>query len=1045
MKRQVKWGGRLLASFVCSLFLMSMHAQVSVTGTVTDSQNDPLIGASVAVKGTSNGAITDLNGQYQLKVPNANVTLVFSFIGYDKQEVALRGKTKLNVVLKENALSLDEVVVVGYGTQKKSSLTGAVSQIRGDQLLKAPSTNVSSLLGGRLPGVQSVQTSGQPGEDQASLTIRGSIYGATYIVDGMPRSINDIDPNDVETISVLKDGASAAVYGLKGAGGVVIITTKKGRDGKSQISYSGSYGISQNANFPEFLDGPSYAYYYNKASEMDGNKPVFTQSDIAKMINGDDSDGWGNTNWIKKTFGTGHNQQHSVTAQGGTDKMKYFTSVGFMGQDGNIKNYTYKRYNLRTNIDADIANNWKLNVGVAGQVGRKNNPAYPAGGSGEGGDYWMSVARQAIASCPYLPEEYNGLPVATPNSANQPNSPIAAVTKSGEFKTNIFDLQSNITLQYNVPGVKGLNAKFTGAYDFESSRNKNLSTPYYVMLAKKPDTTNPNISYTKVLDARNTSFLALGEGLTEFTQLVGQGSLNYITTIAKKHHVDAMLLLELRDRKSNNFSAYGKDLSFAELPELSFSKPADNPIGGSSYHSRSVGYVLRAKYDYNDTYLAEFTGRYDGSYKFSGNVSNKRWGFFPSFSAGWRMSNEDFMKNLENIDNLKLRASVGLLGNDGVPAYSFLSTYSNSGAVVLGNIRQNSMATGVIANPNLSWECTLSYNAGFDLSMWKGLLGLEVDAFYNYTYNILTFMGSGYPPSMGGYYPSFENYSKIDGRGIEVLLNHKNHIGTGKRAFNYGASLNITYAKSRWLRYPDSPNVPDYQKSTGKDYGAKFGWTAAGLFQSEEEIDNSPRIFGGDRARPGDIKYVDINGDGNIGYEDRGFVGRSNRPELVGGLNLFGDWCGIDFNAQLTGGAICDVSLTGTYYNGYDDSTIFTKAFKDGNSPRYLVENAWRPDNTGGTYPRLTINDPHNNNGLGSTFWFRDGKYIRLKSIQIGYTLPQSLMNRVGINKLRMFVQGSNLLTLSGLPQGVDPESPGVNNGYYPQQRTFMTGINLTF
>jgi TonB-linked SusC/RagA family outer membrane protein len=658
----------------------------------------------------------------------------------------------------------------------------------------------------------------------------------------------------------------------------------------------------------------------------------------------------------------------------------------------------------------------------------------------------MSIAQQAIASHPYLPAEYNGLPVGTPNNGNQPNSPLAAINKSGKYKTNTLDLQSNVTLQYNVPWVKGLNVKFTGAYDFETSRNKNLSTPYYVMIAKKPDTTNPDISYQKVIDPRGTTYITLGEGDAEYTQLVGQGSINYLTTIAKKHHIDAMVLLELRDRRSNNFSAYGKDLNFAELPELNFAQAANSPIAGSSNHTRSAGYVFRAKYDYDNTYLAEFTGRYDGSYRFSGNVSGKRWGFFPSFSAGWRMSNENFMKDLDFIDNLKLRASVGMLGNDGVPAYSFLSTYANSDAVVLGGTRLNSLATGVIANPNLTWERTLSYNAGFDLNMWKGLLGLEFDLFYNYTYDILTSMGSNYPSSMGGYYPTYENYNKIDGKGLEILLSHKNHIGKGKHAFNYGASFNLTYAKSRWLRYPDSPNVPNYQKVTGQAYGAKMGWTAAGLFQSEEEIDNSPRIFGGDRARPGDIKYVDLNGDGNIGYEDRGYVGRSSRPELVGGLNLFGDWCGFDFNAQMVGGAICDVSLTGTYYNGYDDNTIFTQTFKEGgNSPLYLVENAWRPDNTGGTYPRLTVNDPHNNNGLGSTFWFRDGKYVRLKSVQIGYTFPQPIMNRMGINKLRVFVQGSNLLTLSGLPQGIDPESPGVNNGYYPQQRTFMTGITLTF
>lgn len=1042
-------GCKLLVLFLMLSCTLSTFAQTgTLHGRVKDSSGNPLIGLSVVVKGTTNGTITDVNGRFSIKVSGKSSELIFSFIGYKKQTLIADAGKELVVTMEEDNAMLNEVMVVGYGTQKKSTLTGSVSQIKGDELLATPSTNVSSLLGGRVAGIQSVQTSGQPGADQAALTIRGSIYGVTYIVDGMPRSINDIDPNDIESISVLKDGAAAAVYGLKGSGGVIIVTTKKGHAGKSQITYNGSYGISQNANFPKFLDGPSYALYYNKALEMDGSSPVFTQADITKMTNGDDSDGWGNTDWLGLVFGTGHNQQHSITVQGGTDDIKYFTSLGYLDQEGNIQNYTYRRYNVRTNIDANIAKNWKFGLGLAGQYGKTQNPGFAAGASGEDSDPWMTIVYQAINSHPYLPVMYNGMYVATPNQSNQPNSPIAALNNSGTFSTYSHDLQSNVSLQYDVPKVKGLNFKVTGSYDFSTSRSKNLSTPYYVNMARLPDSSTSDITYTEVIDARGSTYYSLGEGDTEYTQLVGQASANYVTSIADKHHLDAMLLSEVRDYTTNSFAAYGKSTSpiFESLPELDFAQPADQPISGSSNETRSIGYVTRIKYDYADKYLAEFTGRYDGSYKFSGNVSGKRWGFFPSLSAGWRISGEDFMKEFTQLDNLKVRGSVGMLGNDGVPAYSYMNTYDfRDNSTSLGGNLVNSIYTTGYANPNLTWERTLSYNGGFDLTMWKGLLGVEFDAFYNYTYDILTQMGSNYAPSMGGYYPSYENYEKIDTKGFEITLTNKGHIGAGKNVFNFGAALNVTYAKSRWLRYPDSPNTPDYAKVTGKAVGTLYGWVADGLYQTEEEIDNSPWPFG-ERPRTGDIKYVDLNGDGIVDYQDKAFVGKSNRPEFVGGLNLFGDWNGFDVNVQFTGAALCEVSLTGTYYNGYDDNTIYTKTFNGGaNSPVYLVENAWRPDNTSGTYPRLTVNDPHNNNGLASTFWFRDGKYIRLKSAQIGYSLPKTIVDKMSVSKARIYIQGSNLFTLSGLPAGIDPESPAVNNGYYPQQKTFMTGVTLTF
>ena len=877
------------------------------------------------------------------------------------------------------------------------------------------------------------------------------------MVDGFPvSSINDIDPNDIESISVLKDGASAAVYGLAGAGGVIIITTKRGEIGKTKVTYDVSYGVSMNANFPKFMNGPQYAYYYNMAQMMDQlasgaikdrNEyvPYYTKENIEAMTNGDPTDGWDNVNYIDKVFGTGTNQKHSITVQGGNEKMRYFTSLGYMKQNGNIDNFDHRRYNLRANIESEFAKHFNFKLGVSGVVGRRSTPAFNSGG-GDNGDEevgFLSIARQTIQMHPYLPERYNGMyTAAIQKNTSLPNSPLAAIYESGYRKTRSLEGNVNLELTYNVPWVKGLALKANGSYNYSTSHNKNLNTLYSVMGYN-------NGTWSKYEDPRGTSDgTALGEGQTTYEQLVGQAGISYTNSFGL-HNVEALALVEARDNKSHGLSAYAKNLPFVQLPELGFGVPAENPIGGWSAASRTAGYVFRLKYDYDSKYMAEFTGRYDGSYKFYG--MGKRWGFFPSASLGWRISKEKFMENLDFINDLKVRASIGLLGNDAVSEYAFLSTYSQweSGVIYPSGtsaVKSSGIYTSGIPNPNLTWEKTLSWNAGFDATLWNGLLSIELDAFYNYTYDVLTGMGGGKPSSMGGYYPTYGNHNALDSKGIDILLSHRSKFQLARSSLQYSISGNLTYSKTRWLKYLDDPNIMEWQKVVGTTYGTIYGWKADGLFRSEEEIDNS--AWYGSRPCLGDIKYVDMNGDGKIDSQDRGAFGRSNRPQLTFGLNIGASWKGFDFNALFTGGALFDVSLTGTYYNGYDDNTIWTQTFKESaNSPLFLVENAYSIDNPNGTFPRITLGSTGHggDNGLSSSFWWRDGKYVRLKSAQIGYTFPKMWMSKLNIQNLRIFVEGSNLFTIDGLPEGIDPESPGVNNGYYPQQRTVMGGLTLTF
>ena len=535
-KKNTRWMKAVLLSFFALLLCsVSGYAQnITVTGKVSDAMGT-LPGVSVAIKGTTNGTVTDVDGKYSLNVAK-NATLVFSFVGMKSQEVTVNGRKVIDVTMTNDTELLDEVVVVGYGTSKKSSLTSAVSAVKGDELLKAPATNVSQLLGGRLPGISSLQESGEPGLDQASLKIRGSVYSVSYIVDGFPVSnINDLDPNDIESVSVLKDGASAAVYGLAGAGGVIIVTTKRGEAGKTKVTYDASYGVSMNANFPKFMNGPQYAHYYNMAQMMDQlasgaikdrseYTPYYTQENIAAMTNGDPTDGWDNVDYIDKVFGTGTNQKHSVTVQGGNEKMRYFTSLGYLGQNGNIDNFTYRRYNLRANIESEFAKHFNFKLGVSGVVGRRSTPAFNSGGGDDGYEEvgFLSIARQTIQMHPYLPERYNDMyTAAIQKNTSLPNSPLAAIYESGYKKTRSFEGNVNLELTYNVPWVKGLALKANGSYNYSTSHNKNLNTLYSVMGYN-------NGTWSQYEDPRGTANgTELGEGQTNYEQMVGQASINY--------------------------------------------------------------------------------------------------------------------------------------------------------------------------------------------------------------------------------------------------------------------------------------------------------------------------------------------------------------------------------------------------------------------------------------------------------------------------------------------------------------------------------------
>jgi len=1040
--RSQKWRNSTLRGVFLSLFFLSTlitYAQVNVRGKVVDTAGETLIGVNVIQKDTRQGTVTDIDGEFTMSVPSTNSTLVFSYVGFRQQEVPLNGRNFVSVTMEQDTELLDEVIVVGYGTQRRTSVTGAVSTLSNTELIKAPIVGVTNVLGARVAGVTSLQQSGQPGQDGASLLVRGE--GATYIVDGVIRSINEIDPNEIESISILKDATSASVYGLN-ATSVVIVTTKRGKEGKLGISYNGNYGVSQNTNQIKWLDGPGYAYWYNMAREMDGDDPVFTSAQVEKMKTG--VDGWGNTNWYDEVFGVGSTMNHNVSATGGTEKVKFFSSLSAFQQKGNVDNFNYSRYNLRANIDAKLTDNISMVMNMAGRLDEHDRPSYSANP-----DDWHNIPQQAVRALPYIPKKMTAVDgkeyYTSTRTASSPVSPLAAIYESGYSRPKNTTIQTNFSLNYDAPWMEGLSLKFMGAYDKFFQFNKSLTIPFQTMMGALPATTTESISYTPFLN--NSGNTALTESAHSSTNVVTQSSFTYDRQF-DKHKINLFGLAETRNGFSNTLGATGYGLNFLELDELSMiTNTTGNgeervpTISGSSGQSRLVGFVGRLNYDYDNRYLLEASLRRDGSYLFSG-MAGSQWVNLPAVSAGWRMNNEEWFQ-ADWIDNLKLRGGIGKTATSAVNAFQYLNLMTiSSNALILNNKSQSMIYSSTLGNPNLSWAKAITYNAGVEFMAWRGLLGVELDLFYKYQYDLLASVGGSYPPSMGGYYFGTDNVNKIDYRGFDFTITHNNKIGD----FRYGVKWIGTLANRRWLYYAgDSENTPDYRKLTGKEVGSQLGFIAEGLFQSQEEIDNAPTITGSP-VLPGYIRYQDRNGDGKISYaQDMGYVGKSPYAKFQTSLNLNADWKGFDFDILLQSGLGRTVALTGVYPSGVMDNTVFTRLFyHGGNTPVFVPENSWTPENQNAEFPRLSLVTVSTNNAYSSTFWYRNGNYLRVKSFQLGYTIPGSFTRKAGIDRIRLFMEGSNLFTFSGLTKyNIDPEQPGVNNGYYPQQKTLSFGLNF--
>ena len=1043
----------VLLIVICTAFASAFAQQTTVTGTVTDDIDEPLPGVSVVIKGKNTGAITDIDGNYTIKA-GANDILTFSYVGMKTQEVKINGLTKIDVKLTPDANTLDEFVAVGYGVQKRGTITGAVSTVKGSELLNVPTMSVSNIVGSRVAGIASKQSSGQPGADDATLTLRG-MSGIIYVIDGVKRTsqdFNQLDPNEIDQVSVLKDAASVAIYGLD-ANGVIIVTTKRGQEQRTKISYTGTVGFSQNAEEQQWLDGPGYAYWYNKGLEMDGLDPIFTEEHVRKMLAG--VDGWGNTNWYKEVFGTGFRTAHNISATGGTERIKFFASVGYLKEEGNVDKFGYDRWNLRSNIDADIAHGLKFSMGISARLQNQDNPYYSANP-----DAYGNIGAQMVRMRPYLPktQTYNGEEYYVGNISNGMNmSVLGSIYDNGYYRVNNNNFNSNMALQWDTPFLKGLSVKFNLNYDANFQFTKQLNDPAKILLYQYGASENraPDVLNYNLYNNFNNGYIALTESASRNQTITTITTINYNNQFGL-HNISALALAETREFKTNGLGGTGFGLPFISLDELQFisnstfdGKEKLPTITGSSSKSRVAGFAGRINYNYDERYFVEASVRHDGSYLFGG--MNKRWVTLPGVSLGWRIDRENFF-TADWVDNLKLRGGFGQTATSGISPFYWRNTMAlNKNGVVIGGSTGPYISASILGNPTLTWSKTDNYNIGFDASLWHGLLGIEFDVFYKYQYDILTYNTGAWPPSMGGFHYSSANLDKNDYKGFDLTFTHRNRVGD----FSYGAKLIWSYAYGRYLFVAsDSDNKPEYQRLTGKQIGSKYGFIANGLFQTQEQIDNAPfpENVTNKTLYLGDIRYVDRNGDGKITYDgDMGYVGKSNMPTHTGSLNLFANWRGFDLDVLFSWGLGHDVALTGQYTavgsEGVMDHTSYTLPFKwYGNSPVYLVENSWTPEHTDAEFPRLCATPRSNNNAYSSTFWYKNGNYLRMKSFAVGYTIPEKITAKAGISRLRVFAEGYNLFTLSGLSKfNIDPEAPAVNNGYYPQQRKMSFGVNVTF
>jgi TonB-linked SusC/RagA family outer membrane protein len=1007
--------------------VVGAYAQgTTVRGRITGDAGEGLPGVTVVLKGTTVGTSADVEGNYSLDVPNLNGILVFSFIGYQSQEVPINNRSTINVSLATDKTALDEVVVVGYGEQRKATATGSITTVKGEEIRMTPITNVSNSLAGRLPGLTAVTRSGEPGYDGSTIRIRGANTlgnnDALVVVDGVPgRSLDRIDPQSIESITVLKD-ASAAIYGAQAANGVILITTKRGKVGKPSITVNYDHGFGRPTRLPDMADAAQYAEMLNEIDFYRNRDPRYTEDEIRKFRDGSDPWRYPNTDWFDAVLKP-WSAQTNANAQlsGGSENMRYFVSVGHRFQDGYYRNSAtnYNQFDFRTNLDGKISENVSLSFDVAGRQENRNFPT-----RGAGSIFWM-VMRGKPHMHAYWPDGTPG-----PDIEYGDNPAVISTDATGYDRDKRYVLNTTAKLNINIPFVPGLSFTSNAGLDKTFRYQKRFETPWY-LYSWDGSTFDDNGQPVLVKGKKGYSDPRLRMASEDNQSILLNAMFNYERTIADDHYIKFLIGSERRVGEGQNFSAFRRYFVSTAVDQMFAGGEADQNTGGSAYENAYLNYFGRVNYNFLEKYLVEFVWRYDGSYKFP---QAKRFGFFPGISAGWRISEEGFWKNnLAAIDNFKIRGSWGQTGNDRIDDWQFLSSYAfgnrfyNNAPYIFGVNQENkTLYETKVPNENVTWEIANQSNIGFETYLFNSRLTLEADYFYNIRSQILIGRNASVPLSSGlsGLLPR-ENIGKVANRGFEFNVGYNNNVGE----LTYRIGANAGYAKNKILFWDETPGAPEYQRSTGRPMGSDLYYVADGIFRDQAAVDNYPHVDG---ARPGDVIFRDVNNDGVIDANDRVRYEKNDLPRWTGGLTLGATWKGFDLDVLFQGAAGA-VRYTSTPSGDF------------GNFLTRYYENRWTPENPNGTYPRPYNRDEEYWRNRGNTFWLENTDYIRLKNIVLGYNLPASLTNRVGAQGLRVYVSGFNLLTFSPYLKDFDPESNNTQGTNYPLQKVVNAGVSVQF
>lgn len=988
-------------------------------GLVKDATGESVIGASVVVKGTTNGTITDFDGNFSLDGIKKGDVIVISYVGYQTQEIKWNG-SPLNVILKEDSKTLSEVVVVGYSTQKKANLSGSVAMVDSKELENRPIQNVSSGLQGLMPGVAITGTNGAPGQDAGKIRVRGigtlNEAGPYILVDGIETgTLSAVDPNDIESISVLKDAASAAIYGSKAANGVVLITTKRGKTGQTKISYSGYLSFQNATNMIERMGSYEYASLLNQALEAEGMSKRFNDTELQKFKDGNDPL-YPDTDWYDLAYKTGVQHRHNVNINGGSENVKYMASLGYLNQTGILPNAGREQFNARTNLDMKINKRLsaRMNLSFIKNDYSDASSAYYGGSSDQ-------IIRQLNLIAPWIVARYDDGTWGTISDG----SPIAWLDSGMKVNRDNYNFSGMAAVDYEI--FDGLKLTLQGAYV------NNLQNYNYFQ------------KYIKYNENKESDPSQLDERFYKWDRTNYDALLNYNKNFGK-HNIKGLLGWHTEKYNYKYQKAVRKKFPNNELTDMNAGDASTQSNEGYTAELAMISWFARINYDFAGKYLLEANIRADASSRFA---EGHRWGYFPSFSGAWRISEEAFMESAKDswLSGLKIRASWGQLGNQDALSgsnndyYPALNTYNLDSKYAFGGSLNSGYYQRKYRLETISWEKASTWGVGVDFTLFNKLNG-SLDYYNRKTTGIIMDVTVPKEFALDAYK---DNVGSMRNSGIEINLSYNTKIGQ----VDFGIAGNFSYNKNEILdlgggdpnKYLDATNGYSQRNKVGEAMNSYYIYRADGFFNSQEEADAYTAKYGnpfGKTFKAGDLRYVDTNKDGKLTADDREYCGSSD-PKIIYGFNINAGWKGIDLSLMFNGAAGVK-----RLFDGYE---VYGNFSGDAAHPATIWRDAWTPDNHDASMPRIfyDTNSASSSRSVQSDFWLQDTSYLRLKNLQLGYTLPKGWLNSVGVENIRIYYSVENLLTFDKMKINIDPESTSQRLSSYPLLRTHAFGVNVTF